>query len=71
MHSLTAALAFAEDDADEALAEAAWAVFSRNFLFTLTALNFFGWAAVVVEIEDWDDPSGTRDGLAGCPDGWV
>ena len=42
MRSPTAALVFAEDDADEALAEAAWAVFSRNFLFTLTALNFFG-----------------------------
>jgi hypothetical protein len=42
MHLPTAALAFAEDDVDEALAEAAWAVFSRNFLLTLTALNFFG-----------------------------
>lgn len=42
IHVPTAVLDLAEDDVDEELAEAAWAVFSRNFLFTLTALNFFG-----------------------------
>lgn len=37
-----AAFNFAAEDADEGVAEAACAVFSRNFLLTLTALNFFG-----------------------------
>ena len=38
----TVAFDLAADDAGEVVVEAACAVFSRNFLLTLTALNFFG-----------------------------
>lgn len=38
----TVAFDLAADDAGEVAVEAACAVFSRNFLLTLTALNFFG-----------------------------
>ncbi|KAJ3501953.1 hypothetical protein NMY22_g18749 [Coprinellus aureogranulatus] len=44
-----------------------YAVFSRNFLLTLTALNFFGWDAV--DCEDWLEASGTNEGRIGAADG--
>lgn len=63
IHRPTVALDLAAETVEEAVAEVACAVFSRNFLLTLTALNFLGC------VEDWLEPNGTKEGRAGVVEG--